>query len=56
MVRKKMFLQNSQNSQENICVLQLYQKAPTQVFSCEIPKIFTNVYFEEHLQTTASEL
>ena len=25
----------------------------TQVFSCEICKIFKNVYFEEHLRTTA---
>ena len=26
----------------------------TQVFSCEINEIFKNIYFEEHLQTTAS--
>ena len=28
--------------------------APTQVFSCEICKIFKNAYFEAHLPTTAS--
>ena len=30
------------------------KKAPTQMFSCEICKIFENTHFEEHLQTTAS--
>ena len=35
--------------------LQLYQKETlTQVFSCEICKIFKNTYFEEHLRTTTS--
>ena len=28
----------------------------TQVFSCEICEIFKNIYFEEHLRTSASEL
>ena len=25
------------------------------MFSCEIPDIFKNTYFEEHLRTTASD-
>ena len=37
--------------------MQLYQEeTPTQVFSCEICKIFKNTYFEEHLRTAASVL
>ena len=66
---KKVFLKTSQISQENICVgdfliqlqafnregLQLYYKeTPTRVFSSEICKILKNIYFEEHLRTTAS--
>ena len=34
----------------------LLKKAPTQVFSCEICKLFKNNYFEEHLWTSASKL
>ena len=49
-------LKISQNSQENIYVLQLYYKTTVQVFSYEIRKSFKNVYFEEHVWTTASEL
>ena len=61
-----MFLKISQISQDNTCVgvsfeqscrpddLQLYYKqTPTKVFSCEICGIFKNIYFEEHLRTTA---
>ena len=33
----------------------LLKKAPTQVFSCEICKLFKNNYFEEHLWTSASK-
>ena len=33
----------------------LFKKAPTQVFSCEICKLFKNNYFEEHLWTSASK-
>ena len=33
--------------------LKLY---PTEVFSCEICKIFENTYFEKHLRTTASKI
>ena len=31
----------------------LLKETPTQVFSCEICKIFQSTYFEEHLRTTA---
>ena len=35
--------------------LQVYEnKTPTQVFNCEIHEISRNIYFEKHLQTTAS--
>ena len=30
------------------------KEIPTQLFSCEICKIFKNTYFEEHPQTAAS--
>ena len=30
------------------------RQTPTQVLSCEVSKTFKSVYFEEHLQTTAS--
>ena len=33
----------------------LFKKTPTQVFSCEIYKLFKNNYFEEHLWTSASK-
>ena len=32
-----------------------YKETPTQVFSCEYCEIFQNSYFEEHMQTTASD-
>ena len=35
----------------------LYKKeSSTQVFSCENCEIFKNIYFQEHLQMTTSEL
>ena len=34
----------------------LLKKAPTQVFFCEICKLFKNNYFKEHLWTSASKL
>ena len=34
----------------------LLKKAPTQVFSCEICKLFKKNYFEEHLWMSASKL
>ena len=33
-----------------------WAETPTQVFSCEICKIFKNIYLEEHQRTTASEI
>ena len=64
---KKVFLEISQNSQENTCArasflikLQAYnfikKETLTQVFSCEFCKIFKNTYFTEHLWTTASKV
>ena len=41
-----MFLKVSRISQK---------ETPTQVFSCEICKIFKNIYLEEHLPTTVSD-
>ena len=36
--------------------LRFYSKeTPAQAFFCEICKVFKNTYFEEYLQTTASE-
>ena len=32
----------------------LFNKAPTQMFSCEYCEIFKNTYFEKHLRTAAS--
>ena len=62
---KCVFLKISQASQENTSLgvsfsrpsgLQPYQKeTPTQVFSYEICENFKKIYFEEHLQTTASK-
>ena len=62
-----MFLDISQNSQENTCVrvsllialqtwgLQRYQKESlAKVLSCEFCKIFMNTFFTEHLRATAS--
>ena len=64
---KKVFLEISQNLQENICArdsfliklqargLQLYlKKSLAQLFSCEFCKISKNTFFTEHLRTTAS--
>ena len=31
-----------------------YKETSIRVFSCEILKFFKNIYFEEHLRTTAS--
>ena len=36
------------------CSHALKKETPTQVFFYEICEIFKNIYFEEHLQTTAS--
>ena len=60
---KKVFLNISQNSHENLCQSLLFNKegfskfikkeALAQVFSCEFCEIFKNIYFTEHLQATA---
>ena len=52
-LKEVVFLSILQISQENIYVE--VDGSPTQVFSCGICKIFNNTYFEEHLQTTASQ-
>ena len=37
--------------------MQLYLKGTlTQVYSCEYCKIFKNIYFDEHLRSTASDM
>ena len=54
-----MFLEISQNSQENTCarVCNFIKKDTlAQVFSCEFCDISKNTFFTEHLWTTASEL
>ena len=55
---KKVFLEISQNSQENTCVsgLQLLLKKETlaQVLSCEFCEISKNTFLIEHLGTTDS--
>ena len=48
---KKVFLEISHNSQENICS-RVYD---TRMFSCEFCEISKNTFFTEHLQTTAFE-
>ena len=58
-----MFLKNSQYSQKTPILessfneaLQLYQKeTPTPEFSCEYCENFKSTYFEEYLQTVASD-
>ena len=46
-LKEKVFLEISQNSQENTCA---------QVFSCEFCKISKSTSFTEHLWVTASDL
>ena len=58
-LRKKMFLEISQNSQENICVRVCFlikKENLVQVFSCEFCKISNDTFFTEHLWTTAFEV
>ena len=59
-----MFLNISQNSQENTCASLFFNKVAgnfikketlVQVFSCEFSKIFKNTFFTEHLRATASK-
>ena len=60
-----MFLEISQNSQENICARDSFliklqasvfikKETLAQVFSSEFCKIFKNIFFTEHLRTTTS--
>ena len=64
---KKVFLKISQNAQEKTCVgvfftqLQdfnlhffIKKETPAQLFLCEFCKIFKNLFFADHLRTTAS--
>ena len=59
---KKVFLEISQNSQENTCVRVsslmacnfLKKETLAQVFSCEFCEISKNTFFTGHLWTTAS--
>ena len=66
-MQEKMFLEISQNSQENTCArvsflkkllapAALLKKTLAQVFSYEFCEISKNTFFTEHLRTTASEL
>ena len=67
-LQEKVFLEISQNSQENTCArvsflikLQalacnfIKKETPTQVFSCEFYEISKNTFFTKHLWATASE-
>ena len=64
---KKVFLEISQNSQENTCARVSFliklqasgfnvnkKDTVAQVFSCEFCEISKNAFFREHLRTTAS--
>ena len=52
---KKVFLEFSQNSQENTYACNFIKKeALTQVFSCEFREISKNICFTEHLWETAT--
>ena len=59
---KKSVLKSQQNSQETPVLESLFNKVagqketPTQVFSYEYCKIFTNTYFEEHLLLNTEHL
>ena len=50
------FLEISQNSQENTCAIDFIKKESlAQVFPCEFCEISTNAFFTEYLRTTASQ-
>ena len=51
---KEVFLEISQNSQENTCANFIKKESLAQVFSCEFCEISKNTFFKEHLWTTAS--
>ena len=57
---KKVFLEISQNSQENTCARVSFlnfikKEALAQVFSCEFCEISKNTFFTEYIWTTASK-
>ena len=61
-ILKKVFLQISQNSQENTCarvsfLIKFQKKKETlaQIFSCEFCEISKSIFSTEHLQTTTSD-
>ena len=71
MEKVKVFLEISQNSQENTCAMAafliklqasglrpkaLLKKTLAQVFSCEFREISKNNFFTEHLWATASKI
>ena len=50
-----MFLEISQNSQENTCARDFIKKETlTQVFTCEFCEISKNTFFTEYLRAAAS--
>ena len=51
---KKVFLEISQNSQENTCT-RVWTQTLAQVFSSEFREIFTNTFFKEQLREPASD-
>ena len=55
---RKVFLEISQNSQENACVRVSFFKKEilAQAFSCEFYEISKNTFLTEHLGTTASKV
>ena len=60
-LKEKVFLENSQNSQESTCarvsfLIKIFIKKETlaQLFSCEFYEIPKNTFFIEHLRATAS--
>ena len=52
--QKLLFLEISQNSQENTCNVTYLKETLAQVFSCEFCEISKNIFFTEHLRPTAS--
>ena len=52
---KKVFLQNSQNSQENTCARASFLIKLQARGSCEFCEIFKNIFFTDYLRTTASK-
>ena len=62
-LQQKVFLEISQNSQQNICArvsflikLNFIKKQTlAQVFSCEFCEIYKNTFLTEHLRATVSQ-